>query len=286
MATQQPRQTKARTATTAAKAKTVATQAAVKEAEKVEVATTETTTENTSTVDNTPETPDVPDTEDKKVEDTEGLPETDPQAETDAGESADEEEKDEQPEAETKADVDVQDLGNGITLTKPAAEGVRNQTLEGFLESKYGLRPENYSEYLKRTIRGFEQYHANMNSRVPVSLEEAARHQASWYRTVAGALDSTAGDSMICFDAILHLAYRHCDDLFSDRLACRAYHLLPQNIRDVFTVYQTVIVNAANPRTRQRYIKNSLSLDALGAAINSDNQRSNLINYLSSQITD
>lgn len=279
----QPRQTKART-TNAAKAKTVP--AAVKETqattetEKVKAVAevkTETPAETTvTTADEKTETTSTTEVEDKVVEDPEGLPETDPQDESDVDEGEDKD----------QSDVEVKDLGNGITLTKPADEGVRNQTLEGFLESKYGLRPEQYSEYLKRTIRGFEQYHANMNKRVPVSLEEAARHQASWFRTVAGALDSTTGDSMICFDVILHLAYRHCDDLFNERLASRAFHLLPQNIRDVFTVYQTIIVNAADARTRHRYIKKNLSLDALGAAIKSDNQRANLLAYLSSQIAD
>lgn len=199
-------------------------------------------------------------------------------------EASEEEVKDETPETPEQpkvAPTEDKDLGNGVVLKTPVDEGVRNQTLEGFLLSKYNLTPENYSEALKRTIRGFETYHANMNARVPVQLEEAAKHQAAWLRTIAGALDGAASDSNICFDVILHLAYRHQDDLFSDRLACRAFNLMPASSRDLFTLYQTIIVNAANPRNRVRYIKSQLNLTSVGNAIRSENQRRNLLSFLS-----
>lgn len=179
------------------------------------------------------------------------------------------------------------DLGNGVTLTAktnhPAVNPeVRAESLEKFIQSKYGLAPEAYPESLNRTIRGFKQYHMNMNSRAPVSLEEAAKHQSSWFRIVAGALDSQLGESGMCFDVILYLANRHVDDLFNERLACRAFNLLSDVVRDQFNLYQTIILGAANPRTRSRYIKTQLNLDAVSKVIRSDNQRRNLLAFLSS----
>lgn len=180
----------------------------------------------------------------------------------------------------------VIDLGNGVVLKKAAGEdeGVRNQTLEGFLISKYNLHPDQYTDALKRTIRGFETYHKNMNKRVPVSLAEAAKHQTSWLRTVTGALDASSGEANVCFDVILHLAYRHSDDLFDDRLACRGFNEMAPVSRDLFTLLQTIIVNAANPRTRARYINNQLNKEALGRAIRSENQRRNLLAFLASVV--
>lgn len=181
----------------------------------------------------------------------------------------------------------TKDLGNGVSLVAKAnhpamKEGARVETLERFIVAKYGLEPEDYSDTLKRTIRGFEQYHMNMNSRAPVTLEEAAKHQSAWFRVVAGALDSQIGDSAMCFDVILYLANQHEDDLFNARLACRAFNLLSDVQRDQFNLFQTVILGAANPRTRSRYVKTQLNIDAVGKQVRSANQRRNLLAYLAS----
>lgn len=185
--------------------------------------------------------------------------------------------------AETKTD-----LGNGVVIKSRSGDGnvstVRSETLEKFLLTKYGLNEDSYSPSLKRTIRGFETYHMSMNSRAPVTLDEAAKHQGNWFRIVAGALDGELGDSTVCFDTILYLAARHADDLFNDRLACRGFNLLGDVIRDQFNLYQSIIVNAANPRTRAHYVKNQLNLDAVSRTIRSDNQRRNLLAYLSSVV--
>lgn len=275
-----PRTTKTtrNTGTAAARAKAAAVEAEKAIAEKEAAETTATEETQTTETQASVETQVADETTTKDDEtsdaDTEGTDESEEEVSQDEAKN----ETLEQPKA---APTESKDLGNGVVLKTPLDEGVRNQTLEGFLRSKYGLEPENYSEALKRTIRGFETYHANMNARVPVGLEEAAKHQTAWLRTVAGALDAAASDSVICFDVILHLAYRHLDDLFSDRLACRAFNLMPASSRDLFTLYQTIIVNAANPRNRARYIKTQLNLTSVGNAIRSENQRRNLLSFLS-----
>jgi hypothetical protein len=284
-----PRTTTTRTA--AAKAKAAAAESAKAVVEAVETPVTTETEQPTPTVPAEDKT-EVPAVQNEEAPEQENPPsEPEPQPEP----------KVEEPVTETKvqtvAELEATDqviakveqvVVPGITLVGKATDvltpNVRNETLEGFIKSKYKLDPEQYTPTLKRTIRGFEQYHKNMNARCPVTLEEAAKHQMAWYRTVTGALDSQVGDSTMCFDVILHLANRHSDDLFTDRLACRAFNLLNDGIRDQFNLFQTIIVNAANPRKRSTYFSKSISLPGIERTVTSQNQRTNLLAYISQAI--
>lgn len=181
----------------------------------------------------------------------------------------------------TTPDAEVKTLAKGVTISTPASASPETKavTIEGFIKNKYNLDPENYTDTLKRVIRGFNAYNSVMNARCPVDLTSAAKHQERWLRVILDALEAPTADSIMCFDAILFLANHNRETLFNDRLACRAFNLMSDQIRDLFLALQTLITNAANPRTRAKYIKEQVRLDKITSLLRSDNQKTNLQAY-------
>lgn len=157
-------------------------------------------------------------------------------------------------------------------------------TIEGFLKSKYNLEPENYTDTLKRVIRGFQGYFAVMNARCPVDLVSAAKHQTAWLRVILDALEAPTAEAVMCFDVILFVAHQNRNDLFSDRLACRAFNLMSDSTRNLFLALQTLIINAADARKRKKYITEQVRLETITAQLRTDNQKTNLMAYFANNI--
>lgn len=106
-------------------------------------------------------------------------------------------------------------------VSRSEAVDATTNTIEAFLRRKHNLVGE-LPVVVRRVINNLTEYVQIMDPKRPTQKDELGRTQRKLWNTYVIALNSSAADSVLCLDAILHAFERNYSTVFNDRVLWRA----------------------------------------------------------------